>query len=81
MSVQGSPTRSRELRIPYPEDRETHPCFSTLGERIPITPAGFGLRNDARSGERAPEPRKKSRWSLSKILLAYCPEFAESYAN
>lgn len=81
MLVQGSPTRTQEMRIPYPEEMRMHSRFSAFEDRLPTEERRTFSRPDATYADASSASRKKGRWSLSKILLGYCPEFAESFAN
>jgi hypothetical protein len=69
------------MRIPYPEEMRMSSRFSAFEDRFPPEEPRPAFRSDASFDDSSAEPRRKSRWSISKILLGYCPEFAASFAN
>jgi hypothetical protein len=82
MLVQGSPGPSNEIRISYAEGAIHADRF---GFAIPASVGNAAVPNVAAAGSFAPAPietaKKKGRWSLSKLLIGNCPEFAESFAH
>lgn len=83
MSVQGSPNSSREIRIPYPEEARKA-ARSVVDERRISSDEDRRARRDGTDAVLAASianRTRKGRWSLSKVLLGYCPEFAASFAN
>ena len=82
MSVQASPTPSHEIRRSYSGSGEESEMLQfSFPIRVPNPAEGNDQKQSRATMEPVTATAKKSRWSLSNLLVGYCPEYIVAFAN